>query len=233
MSQSSTLYRLQQIDTQLDQSRQRYEAIAKTLQDDLAIQQAHAQFQQAEAALHAAQKTLRQVEDLVQAQNVKIELTEANLYGGKVRNPKELQDLQNESAALKRHREVLEDRQLEAMMSLEEAEAQFTGAQNALNETTARITEQHAGLKGEQTERQRDIERLEIERRAVLGSISPADLDHYERLRQQRRGFAVAKINNRACSACGSTLNTSITQSAASASQLAYCPTCGRILYAG
>lgn len=232
MSQSSTLYRLQQIDSQLDQSRQRCEVIAKILQDDVAIQQARAQLQQAEAELQAAQKALRQAEDAVQAQNIKIELTEANLYGGKVRNPKELQDLQNEAAALKRHREVLEDRQLEAMVAVEEAEAQLASTQTALNETTARIMEQHAGLKGEQTERKHDIERLDVERQAVLGSISPVDLNHYEQLRQQRRGVAVAKINNRSCSACGSLLNTSVTQ-AASASQLAHCPTCGRILYAG
>jgi uncharacterized protein len=233
MSLSSTLYRLQQTDSQLDQSHQRLHVIAQTLEQDEAIRQATSLTEQTQAHIQSARKAQRQAEEAVQAQNIKIELTEASLYGGKVRNPKELQDLQSESAALKRYLETLEERLLEAMLAFEEAETEHKAAQQGLQETIARVSEKHAGLKGEQTALNQSVGRLEIERQAVISSVSPDNLALYERLRQQRRGVAVAKINNRTCGACGSTLNTAVGQAAASASQLAHCPTCGRILYAG
>jgi predicted nucleic acid-binding Zn-ribbon protein len=233
MSLSSTLYRLQQTDTHLDQSRQRLQIIAQTLEQNDAIRQATALEEQAQAHLQAVRKAQRQAEEAVQSQNIKIELTESSLYGGKVRNPKELQDLQSESASLKRYLETLEERLLETMLAFEDAEAKLKVAEQALQETIARVSEQHAGLKGEQTALKQDVERLEVERQAILSSVSPNELTLYERLRQQRRGVAVAKISNRACGACGSTLNTAVGQAAASANQLAHCPTCGRILYAG
>lgn len=233
MSLSSTLYRLQQTDSQIDQSRQRLQAIAHILQEDEAMRQATQRVEQAQERLHAAHKAQRHAEDAVQSQNIKIELTEASLYGGKVRNPKELQDLQHESAALKRYLETLEEKLLEAMLAAEESDAELKAAQLALLETTARISEQHAGLKGEQSALTQSVERLEVERQANIGSISPEALNLYEKLRKQRHGIAVAKISNRACNACGSTLNTAIGQLAASSNQLAHCPTCGRILYAG
>ena len=122
MSQPFKLFRLQQLDSQLDQGRGRLREIEATLNDSAALNQAQERASQAEAGLVTAQKTLNRAEENVQAQQIKIEQTEAALYGGKVRNPKELQDLQNESAALKRFLDTLEERQLEALIAVEEAE---------------------------------------------------------------------------------------------------------------
>jgi hypothetical protein len=233
MSQSPLLYQLQQVDSQTDQAHQRLHAIAQALENDATLRQAATHADEAQKALRNAQKALRQAEEMVKAQQIKIEVTEANLYGGKVRNPKELQDLQSEAAALKRYLETLEERQLEQMMAVEQAEAEQTQAQANFQDTQARVSEQQAGLKGEQTALQQNVERLRIERQAVVTSLAADVVAHYEQLRQQRRGVAVARINNRSCSACGSTINTAVAQAAASASQLSHCPTCGRILYAG
>jgi uncharacterized protein len=66
-----------------------------------------------------------------------MQTSEASLYGGKIRNPKELQDLQVEIAALKRRTATLEDEQLEAMLAVEDAETQLTEANKNLNEVKA------------------------------------------------------------------------------------------------
>lgn len=232
MSQSSKLYRLQQIDSQLDQAHQRLQEIENALKEDSAMRKAKQQAQAAKERLQTTQKALKQSEENTKAQNTKIELTESNLYGGKIRNPKELQDLQSEVAALKRYLSVLEDRQLEAMMELEEAEVQQSNAENNLKHVAARLTEEHASLKGEQSILSSKVERLEVEREAALRSISKEDLTLYGQLRKKRRGVAVAKISQAACGACGSTISTAILQSAAQ-SELTHCPTCGRILYVG
>ncbi len=87
----------------------------------------------------------------MRAQKVKIEQTEATLYGGKVRNPKELQDLQNEAAALKRYLAVLEDRQLEQMIALEDVEKGSNLAVELLNEVQQQKEQANSELVREQT----------------------------------------------------------------------------------
>lgn len=233
MSQPFKLYRLQQIDTQLDRVRARLQEIDAALSEDEALQQAQKKSQESSAVLEKERKALRRAEEEVNDQRIKIEQTEAALYGGKVRNPKELQDLQKESAALKRYRGVLEDRQLEAMLAVEEAEAAHAAAQAELASVQLERSRQHSGLIEEQAGLLRDVERIEAERQAAGSSIGAAELTLYEQLRRQRRGIAVAKVTDRACSACGSTLNAALLHAARSPSQITRCDACGRILYAG
>jgi hypothetical protein len=233
MSYTIKLFRLQQIDTQLDHARVRLREIETLLSDDTHLQQAQSEVNHTQEALQAAHSALHQAEQIVQDQHIKIEQTEATLYGGKVHNPKELQDLQNEAAALKRYLAVLEDRQLEAMLATEEAETQAQAAQANHQSVLAQVTEQQAGLRGEQATLVKTVERYEVERQAALGAIPPADRDLYEQLRQQRRGVAVAQVSSKCCNACGATLTPALIQSACSASQLVRCPSCNRILYAG
>ena len=233
MSLSFKLYRLQQIDSQLDRARARLREIDTALSEDQAIRQAKARLQEAEEELRSKRKLLRQAEDAVQEQRLKIEQTEATLYSGRVRNPKELQDMQNEAAALKRYRIVLEDRQLEAMIAVEEMEAVQKTASSDLETVVSQFAKQHSALTQEQTVLLNDIERIENERKATVSSIPDDPLKLYEQLRQQRRGIAVAKVTDKACSACGSTLNAVLLNAARSPNQISRCDICGRILYGG
>lgn len=233
MSQPFKLYRLQQIDTQIDHGRSRLSEIENALEDKASLLRAQKEVEEAEASLNAARKALRRAEENVQAQRIKIEQTESILYGGKVHNPKELQDLQNEAAALRRYLSILEDRLLEAMIALEEAEARYAATAEAL----AKITEQNENLTKQLTNEKnnliQEINRLESERWAACRAIPPEDLRLYDELRQKRRGVAVTKVVDGNCSACGSTLNAALLQSARSPNQLTRCDSCGRILYVG
>jgi predicted nucleic acid-binding Zn-ribbon protein len=233
MNQSSNLYRLQLIDTQIDVANSRIREIEAILSNNTELQQAQEQAHIAEQTLQDASKSLKKAEEAVQDQHIKINQSESVLYGGKVRNPKELQDLQNELAALKRFQGVLEDRQLEAMLFLEDAESEYRRVNLHLNETLARTTEEQSGLKGELSRLRKTIERLEIERQAAASAVISDNLHLYEQLRQTRRGVAVAKVSSQACGACGAFLTPALVQSAYSPDQLTRCTSCGRILYAG
>ena len=234
MSLSLNLYRLQQIDTQLDRVSQRIGEIQAILADASAVQAVEAQEKAVEADLQTQRKQLHQAEHNVQDQRIKIEQTEAALYGGKVRNPKELQDLQLELAALKRHLGVLEDRQLEVMVVVEDLEAAAAQKHQEFLQVVAKTEEQHAQLRGELTSLEKDRERLNVERQAAENTISSSDLAIYQQLRKSRNVLAVAKIADRTtCGACGASLTPSLLQAANAPTQLARCASCGRILYPG
>ena len=87
-------------------------------------------------------------------------------------------------------------------------------------------------MTAEQSELNKDLERLDAERSAALSPLDPSLLTVYDGLRQQKRGLAIAAVSDGACAACGTTLTPAQLQSARSTAQLNNCPTCGRILYA-
>ena len=124
------LFRLQQVDRQMDQNDARMNAIRSTLENDAEVQQAIRQVDEAREKHRAAEGRLRAAEQVRGAQQIKIEQAESSLYGGTVHNPKELQDLQNDVAALKRHLATLEERQLEAMLELDDAEQALKEAED-------------------------------------------------------------------------------------------------------
>ena len=233
MSQISILYRLQQIDSQADIARIGLQNVEHELSDNTVIQAVQQTLDQLDTKHQAELKYLRDAENKSYDVRVKIELSEASLYAGKIQNPKELQDLQNEVASLKRLMITLEDRELEAMMTVEEAEANLIRARETMNEIQAKQIEHNAVLKGERTKLLGQIERLDSERNATLPPIPAADLSLYEQLRKSRNGVAVVKITSRACGACGATLTAAVIQSTQSTGPLVRCPMCGRILYPG
>jgi predicted nucleic acid-binding Zn-ribbon protein len=231
MSQTLSLYRLQQIDIQIDRAQARLDDIQEILEDDTELRDVKEKAEAEEVHYQSAEQALKLAENAVQIQFIKIEQTQSSLYGAKAHSPKELQDLQNELAALKRYLLTLEDRQIEAMQESETAETNQKSAQVRLNNLREQRLEQRKGLLLEQETIKSERERLFTERKAVAGAIPATELGLYDQLRLQRRGVAVAVIGDNACGACGSALSLAQIQTSRSSSQMILCPSCGRILY--
>jgi len=231
MSASLGLYRLQLVDSRMDQVHNRLEAIKQILENDKRVQEAKNHVAKKNFEHEDAIRVLKRLEEDVKAQKIKIEQCEAKLYSGSIKNPKELQDLQNESAALKRYLVTLEDRQLEAMLVEEEARESLNMANQELKKLQIQVNEQNKTLSAEKDELEKELEKLNAERDAARSPLDHGLLSIYENLRQQRRGLAVAKISDGACTACGTTLTPALLQSTRSSNELQNCSTCGRILY--
>lgn len=232
MSAALGLYRLQQVDSQVDQIQARLKAIRETLENDLTLRAATEACTAAESKHKESERALKQSEAEVEKQRIKIEQAESSLYGGQVHNPKELQDLQKDVASLKRYLQTLEERELEAMVNAEATENELRAAKEKLESVKSNLSDQNRDLTQESEVLKKDYERLQSERNAVMSDITKQAIDAYDQLRKQKRGIAVTTFSDNSCTSCGTTLTASLQQSARSASQLFNCPTCGRILYA-
>ncbi len=232
MSASLGLYRLQQVDRQIDRARVQLDTIRTTLENDTELQEALTRVTKTQTENLHTSHSLKNAEAEVDAQKIKIEHAESSLYGGRVQNPKELQDLQKDVASLKKYLITLEERQLEAMIKAESTENDLQSVKTDLEKIQARLGNEHKNLIADQTSISIELERLAEEREAALGPIEGNLLQAYEDLRQQKRGVAVTEIRDNACTSCGTTLNAALQQNARSQKQLAYCSSCGRILYA-
>ncbi|GAB4537938.1 MAG: hypothetical protein Fur002_00570 [Anaerolineales bacterium] len=231
MSASLGLFRLQQTDRQAARIRAQQESIRQTLANDSELQAALQQAEAARAARLDAANQLKRAEAETLANKIKTQQSESSLYGGSVKNPKELQDLQKEIAALKKHLITLEERELELMLTLEVKEKEAQAAHANLEILQAKRGSEQKKLLDENAALSVEFEKINEERSAALASVEAELLQAYETLKEQKRGIAVTEVVENACSICGAGVTAALQQSARSA-KLAYCSSCGRILYA-
>jgi predicted nucleic acid-binding Zn-ribbon protein len=233
MSRTSNLFRLQELDLALDQANGRLEEIEHILANDEALKRAKEKTGQAEEMLREARAANLSAEHAVESQRSKIKEVEKKLYSGVLTNPKELQDRQQEAESLKRHLSTLEDRLLDKMIHLEDAEQLQRQAEDQLISLEASREELHGQLFEERDRLLREVESLEGEREAAVSDITKKDLALYDDLRTRYGGRAVALVRENNCSACGMELARSVPQAISSGSDLVRCPQCGRVLYVG
>lgn len=233
MSAALGLLRLQQVDIRIGRNEARLQQIKQSLEDNAELTAAREALKAAETRLRETEHLRRTQEQDAAAQQTKIAQTESSLYGGSVRNPKELQDLQADLASLKRRLSATEEQELQAMADAELAQADVQTAERRISQIQARLEQEHHKLIEEREVLAKEVENLVAERQAAVGPVAAKMLEQYESLRRQRRGLAVAEVAENACSACGTTLTAALQQNARHADQLTYCPSCGRILFAG
>jgi predicted nucleic acid-binding Zn-ribbon protein len=232
MNRSHLLYRLQTIDLEIGNGQRRLEEVEADLGESEELRQARRAVQKAEGELSRWRTTLRDLELEARSLTAKITSAEERLYSGRVTNPKELANLQDEVSYLKRRRGELEDRQLEAMVEVEEYEAEVDSRKASLAQIEAEWSQAQKRLTGERSQLEERLARLEEERVKMEGMIGPEDLALYGELRGRKGGQAVALLKGGVCQACMVTLPTSQVQQVRSRDSLSFCSSCQRILYA-
>jgi len=223
--------RLQQIDTRLDQVRARLHQIKLILEDDQEVRKISSQIISEENQLSFLKSELLSAEIAVKNQQVKIQQTEANLYSGKIINPKELQDLQSEIGSLKRQLNFLENKLLDVMISNEETQNEYDQICSRFNTIKKENEKTNSTILLEQNNLNKEIEKLNSEKKAAEISLTNQDISLYNKLRLQRGGYALSSISEGACSSCGATLTPAQHQAVKAFDQMIFCPSCGRILY--
>lgn len=233
MNQSAILFRLQNIDTQIDKINSRILEINSILGSDKSVHLAELSLNEIINKQQETTLLLQNIESSIQTIRIKIETNEASLYRGNIHNPKELQDLQIENGSLKKRITAMEEEQLDTMFVLEQVDQDIKIALDNVNHTKSNLFSKQAGLTGERTQIMSQKDNLFIERTALVGSILPDNINKYQQLRDQKRGVAVVRIDDNACSICGAELRPAEMQTARHPDQMAFCSSCGRILFIG
>ncbi len=233
MNLAFQLSRLQKMDTELDQISAREKEISRTIQDETIVNEVKDRLSEKQRELEKSQKFLKSIEEKNNQLQIKLKEDEHALYGGKIKLPRELQDLQNEIASLKNQISTQDEDQFNTMMVVENLENEKTGIQKELSDAESEFATRVAGLRGELSSLKKKKDNLLAERSAAVQNVDAPTLERYENLRKTKRGLAVAVVVDQACSACGATLTPADWQAARSPQKLVTCTSCGRILYAG
>ncbi len=231
MNTSFTLFRLQTQDTLRMKMNARLKEIDRIIAADKEVSQANAKLAEARGINKSVESVLKGFVDQVKEKKLKRELTQAKLFSGKVRNPKELQDLQAETQALDRTIAKLENEQLQAMMALEETTKDLRQAEKELQQVLNRKASQSSLLIGEKHKIESEIPQVDAQRQALIEQLDKEIFMIYRTLLKSKAGRAVAEVNDDTCSACGVTVPPADIQAAKSPNVVAYCKNCGRILH--
>ncbi len=233
MNPAFQLSRLQKIDTELDQISQRQQENTRLIQDESIVNEVQDRLKELDNELKSCLKVLKGIEEKNNQLQTKLQEDERTLYGGNIRLPRELQDLQNEIASLKKQISIQDEEQFNTMMLVEDLEKKRSIIQRELVEAQSTFATRTAGWKGEISSLEKKKENLLTERNAAVQNLDESSIQKYEALRKTKRGLAVAVVVDQACTACGSTLTPADWQAARSPLRLVVCTSCGRILYAG
>jgi predicted nucleic acid-binding Zn-ribbon protein len=225
------LYALQQTDLQLALKKRHYQQIEAQLGEGETLRKAKSALKHAQEEHSQWRATLldRELEATGIAEKIKAD--EARLYGGQVRNPRELDDLQKDTEYLKRRQADVEEKQLEAMMRLEQATTRLAIAQEEFTVAEAAWKEQNAELSQEYESLKQDLAQLLARRKAVVKHIDAPDMAEYKALCRLRQGVAVVAVKGDMCVTCNVQVPQRDLEKAQQTDELFYCSGCERILY--
>lgn len=231
MNETFSLYRLQQLDSQRIQRLKRIKQIDQIIASDKAVLKAQSIVQKATISLTESDNELEEVRKKVEEKTLKLKLTQAKLFGGKISATKELQDLQAESEALRRTIKTLEDEQMKLLEGNESRQSAKSKAEADLQQLLNQKATENSLLLGEREKLKSQLPKINAQREALKSQLDPRLLEDYENLFRSKGGVAVAEVFDESCKACGVELSPTDIQIAANPNKITKCKSCGRILY--
>lgn len=229
MSLSKSLYELQQIDSELQKRQRVLGEIERHLGEDEALVKARAQLISTQSHLVEVEAKQRDAEWEVEDLENRINQLKEKLYGGTIRNPKELVNLEHEVEILRKQLKQKEDRLLDLMAEVESTRDQFhLGSQN-LKEIQNNWQQEQEILLQRQARVREELSELSRRRDILVSQVDPSAIQLYEQVKL-RKGQAVAKVEQGRCQGCRITLPVGEWQRVRSGA-IVHCSNCGRILH--
>jgi len=229
MNAAKKLYQLQEIDLELESNEQSLRQIASQLGESEAVVGARNKLALEQQHLEELKRQQNSAEWAIDDLVGKLTTAEEQLYSGRIRNPKELTNLQHEVDGLKTKRNQLEDKALEIMDQIELATVRMANMKSELNRLEDEWHSQQQQLSTEMEQLKTKLSELKHNRQLLSAKIDPGALEFYHKLKKQKR-TAVAKIEQGICRGCWISLPSTELQRARSGN-LVQCSSCGRILF--
>jgi len=183
-----------------------------------------------EGRLKEDQKELKRLE--MKAQKIvddRKELSD-NLYGGKITNVKELEQMQRKLDLLAAEKQKTEDGILGLMESVEEQEAFHKEACTERDSRKQELHDKEERLALETKNYCAEISRLEDERKRLAGEIEPKYLTKYDILAKKHQGRPIARVSDDICGGCRVFISSGLRGHLYNPGAMVYCENCGRLL---
>jgi predicted nucleic acid-binding Zn-ribbon protein len=227
----ATLYRVQELDAEIARRQQALAALDRG-----------AELEQQIGPLRTELADLRQRQQAAENENLSLELElrtlqqkrdgfQTQLYSGRVSNPRQLSDLQQEVDMLGREARRVEDRMLELMEVMESQRGQIAAGEARLGDLEQQLDAVRARYEEVAGRLRAEIADLEASRGETAQRVSAPLLRRYEQIRARSANIGVVKVIGRDCPGCHIALpSETLKHLKAGRSGLA-CENCARLLF--
>jgi len=229
MSVARQLYQLQEVDLELESKEAAVKQLTSQLGESEALVNVRTRLAEEQKRLEELSRQQRSLEWEIDDLASKLTTAERDLYGGRIRNPKELTSLQQEAEALKARRNQLEDKTLEIMEQAETGRKNVTNLSTELKSIETAWQTHQQKLTAELEQLRSTLANLRQKQQLLATGVDSETLDLYHKLKKGK-GTAVARVEQGICRGCRISLPVSELQQTRSG-RLVQCGSCGRILY--
>ena len=225
------LHELHLIDAAIAEIKSKAAALDPGRKIQASMQQIQAQLDESDSHLRALQGEQSDLELKQKGIDEKLKKVDREIYGGSVVNAREVENLEKETANLKRQRTEIDSRLLELwdeippmQQKVAELEAQHAKLKQDLAVHQKKVMEDKAGLEAAFRARQQA-------RPAALAQVPKPLLVRYDAIRQKAAGIGMADVVGKGfCGMCGTHLPEKLIESAREG-RVVTCESCHRILY--
>ena len=229
MGVAKQLHQLQELDLEIESDEQALRQKESQLGENQAVARAQTKLASEQQRLDELKHRQHSAEWDIDDLTSKITAAEEQLYSGRIKNPKELTNLQHEVTTLKTKRDQLENKALEIMDQVELAESSVSAANSEFKNLESELHKRQKQLSVEIDQLKSRLSDLKQKRQLLSDEIDPQALELYGKIRKQKEQ-AVANIEQGICRGCRISLPFSALQQARSGN-LVQCSSCGRILF--
>lgn len=227
----AALYALQQLDTAIDGVKRELSHLDPGREERAAYEQAKQVVAEIEAKAHSLQADV--LDNELEQKSIRSKYTEVEkkLYGGAVRNPKELTAMTEELEMFKRQLMRLDEKLIGLNDMLEAESAREADAKAALKKATRALRIKQDQYKERAEELAGKGRALTAQRKEAAAQTEPALLAKYDKMRASMGGTAVsAIIDSGSCEGCRMKLPSSIIVAVNTQREMVYCDNCHRML---
>jgi predicted nucleic acid-binding Zn-ribbon protein len=231
LSKAKQLYDLQELDLESDSQKQALSKIFSCIGESSALIDGRTALAQEQQKLAETEHLMSGLEAEVEDSRAKASVAGDRLYGGAVKNPKELVSLKEQVESYNRKIKELEDKTLEVMTEIEVMKGRIALKYKEIAAVEEEWKKEQGLLLKEKEELDAAIANLELNHNEMASKIDAVTLKLYENLRSKRQGKAVARVEQGMCQGCRIVLPMNKLQQIKTGHSLVQCGSCERILY--
>jgi uncharacterized protein len=161
----------------------------------------------------------------------RLKAQEQRLYSGVVKNPKELNALEQEILHLRLQQDNQEEKTLAAMDDSDSIQEKVQRISTELLQAEEAWVTQSAALLARRDQLEARRKETQAKREQLAARLDAGLLTRYDNIRRTRQGRAVSKVEQGLCQWCRVILTPSELQHVRTSTELQTCSNCGRILY--
>ena len=229
MSLAKRVFELQQVEQLIQAGRKQLDEIDGRISRNESLEQAGINLSAAEKELDGLEKQYKELDAEAETLRAQIKQVNDRLYGGKIKNPKELQGYEQEGNMLKANLSRKDDTLLELMEKIEAGKVAVKKLKEVHKSAETAWQVEKGELQVQADKLKVELAALENKRKEILNSVDRDTLSVYEGIRA-RRGQAVVKVEQGRCLGCRVTLSISELNHVRG-NAIVLCDNCGRILY--